>query len=58
MIAEFEQLLVGNYIYYQAVLVPRLWRLSLYRISEAYLNEQAIPDILEGILKSSQFSSR
>ena len=59
VIAEFEQLQrVGNYIYYQAVLVPRLWRLSLYRITEAYLNEQTIPDILEGILKSSQFSSR
>ena len=59
VIEQFEQSRrVGNYVFYKAVLVPRLWRLSLYQISEVYLNEQTIPEILEGILKSSQFSSR
>ena len=59
VIAEFEQLQkVGNYVYYRAVLVPRLWRLSLYKLTEVYLNEKTIPEILEGVLKESQFSSR
>ena len=59
VIAEFEQMQkVGNYVYYRAVLVPRLWRLSLYQITEVYLNEQTVPDILEKVLKGSQLSSR
>lgn len=59
VIAEFEQLQrVGNYVFYKAVLVPRLWRLSLYQISEVYLNEQTIPEIIESVLKNSQLSSR
>ena len=59
IIAEFEQMQkVGNYVYYRAVLVPRLWRLSLYQITEVYLNEQTVPDILEKVLKGSQLSSR
>ncbi|MEO7031579.1 MAG: type VI secretion system tip protein TssI/VgrG [Herbaspirillum sp.] len=58
VLAEFEQLhQAGGYVFYKAVLVPRLWRLSLYRISEVYLNEQNIPDIMEGILKASQLTS-
>lgn len=59
MIAELEQLQrVGNYVFYKAVLVPRLWRLSLYQISEVYLNEQTIPQIVESVLKNGQLSSR
>ena len=59
VIAQFEQLQqAGNYFFYRAVLVPWLWHLSLYQISEVYLNEQTIPQIIEGILKGSQFSSQ
>lgn len=58
VLAEFEQLhRANNHVFYRAVLVPRLWRLSLYQISEVYLNEQKVPDILEGILKSAKFSA-
>jgi type VI secretion system secreted protein VgrG len=58
VLAEFEQLhQAGGYVFYQAVLVPRLWRLSLYRISEVYLNEQSIPDILENVLKDGRLST-
>ncbi|SFU61558.1 type VI secretion system secreted protein VgrG [Polaromonas sp. YR568] len=58
VLAEFEQLhQAGGYIFYQAVLVPRLWRLSLYRISEVYLNEQTIPDILETVLKDGRLTA-
>ncbi|WP_432240477.1 type VI secretion system Vgr family protein [Herbaspirillum robiniae] len=52
VLAGFDQLHRSDgYVFYRAVLVPRLWRLSLYRISEVYLNEQTIPAILEGVLK-------
>ena len=46
VLAEFEQLhQSGGYIFYRAVLVPRLWRLSLNRTSEVYLDEQTIPRV-------------
>ena len=52
VLAEFDQLhQAGGFTFYRAVLVPRLWQLSLYRNSEVYLHEQTIPDIVEGILK-------
>lgn len=55
VLAEFEQLhQSGGYVFYRAVLVPRLWRLSLNRTSEVYLNEQTIPDILKTVLKDGQ----
>jgi type VI secretion system secreted protein VgrG len=55
VLSEFEQLHAANgYFFYRAVLVPRLWQLSLYRISEAYLNEQTIPQILESVLRGSR----
>lgn len=58
VLAEFEQLHQANgYVFYQALLVPRLWRLSLYQISEVYLNEQTIPEILETVLKDGQLGT-
>jgi type VI secretion system secreted protein VgrG len=55
VLAGFDQLhRADGYVFYRAVLVPRLWRLSLYRISEVYLNEQAIPAIIEGVLKGAR----
>ncbi len=51
MLAEFDQLhQAGGFTFYRAVLVPRLWQLSLYRNSEVYLHEQTIPEIVQGIL--------
>lgn len=55
MLAEFDQLhQVGGFTFYRAVLVPRLWQLSLYRNSEVYLHEQTIPEIIEGLLKGAR----
>ena len=55
VLAEFEQLQQSDgYVFYRAVLVPRLWHLSLYQMSEVYLNEQTIPQIVEKVLKSSR----
>ncbi len=58
VLASLDQLhRADGYVFYRAVLVPRLWHLSLYRISEVYLNEQAIPDIIESVLKGSRLST-
>jgi len=55
VLAEFEQLQqAGGYCFYRAVLVPRLWRLSLYRNSAVYLNGKTVPDIIEEVLKNGQ----
>ncbi|WP_321800914.1 type VI secretion system tip protein TssI/VgrG [Caballeronia sp. J97] len=53
VLAEFEQMHhAGGYVFYRAVLVPRLWNLSLSRISEVYLDEQPITDTLKTVLKN------
>ena len=58
MLAEFDQLhQAGGFTFYRAVLVPRLWQLSLYRNSEVYLNEQTIPEIVESLLVGARFSA-
>ena len=55
MLAEFDQLhQAGGFTFYRAVLVPRLWRLSMYRNSEVYLHEQTVVDIVESILKGAK----
>lgn len=55
VIAEFDQLHYANgYVFYRAVLVPRMWRLSMSRSSEVYLNEQSIPDIIRNLLNGSK----
>lgn len=56
-LASFDQLneVDGNY-FYKAVLVPRLWRLTLYRISEVYL-DMTVPEIIEQVLKECGLKS-
>lgn len=57
VLAEFDQLhRADGYVFYRAVLVPRLWWLSQYRISEVYLDEQPITATLESVFKSAQLS--
>ena len=58
ILAEFEQLhRADGYVFYRAVLVPRLWRLSLFRVSDVFLDEQNIPGIIESVFKGSRLSS-
>ncbi|MGY4730811.1 type VI secretion system Vgr family protein [Burkholderia pyrrocinia] len=58
VLAEFEQLNdFRHYTVYRAVLVPRLWRLSQCRLSDVYLNEQTIPDIVKKVLRTASFGS-
>lgn len=52
MLAQFEQLgKVDDYCFYRATLVPRLWRTSLNRLNEVYLDEQSIPEVIQSILE-------
>lgn len=58
VLAEFDQLRqAGGYTFYRAVLVPRIWRLSLGATSDVYLDEQSVPRIVEGILGKHQLTS-
>ncbi|WP_081716254.1 type VI secretion system tip protein TssI/VgrG [Paraburkholderia mimosarum] len=58
ILAEFEQLhRADGYVFYRAVLVPRLWRLSLFRLSEVYLGEQSIVDTLRTVLENGRLTS-
>lgn len=57
VLAEFDQLhQAGGFTFYRAVLVPRLWQLSLYRSSEVYLHEQTITEIVESIFKAARLN--
>lgn len=52
MIAEFEQLgRVDEYVFYRAVLVPRMWRMGLNIINDVYLDEQTAPQVIASILQ-------
>ncbi|MBF0469969.1 MAG: type VI secretion system tip protein VgrG [Gammaproteobacteria bacterium] len=64
IVAEFDCLQQsGSYTIYRARLVPQLWRLTLYRTNEVYLEqnlEQTITQILEesGLVKDLDFECR
>jgi type VI secretion system secreted protein VgrG len=54
VLAEFDQLhSVDGYVFYSAVLVPRLWNLSLYRLSEVYVDEQPVTKTMTSVLKQA-----
>jgi len=58
MLAEFDQLHQSDgYVFYRAVLVPRSWQLSLYQVSEVYLDEKPIPALIKKVLESARFTS-
>jgi type VI secretion system secreted protein VgrG len=58
MVCEFEQLhQSGGYVFYRAVLVPRLWKLSLNRINEVYLGEQSIFQVIGQVLQNNNLTT-
>ncbi|MBI3068816.1 MAG: type VI secretion system tip protein VgrG, partial [Betaproteobacteria bacterium] len=58
IVTGFEQLhQVDMYTFYRAVLSPRLWQLSQYRVSEVYVGEDAIPKIVEKVLQDGGLNS-
>ena len=57
VVCDVEQLnRIGDYVFYQVVLVPRLWRLSQYSVNEVYL-EMSVPDMISTILEETGLSS-
>jgi type VI secretion system secreted protein VgrG len=53
ILSEFEQLhQVDEFVFYRAVLVPKLWWLSLTHHNQVFLDKK-VPDILEEVLKDS-----
>jgi len=63
VLSEFEQMQqVDQFTLYRAVLVPRLWHLTLYKANEVYLNDKngnpgtTVPDIVEFVLKECGFT--
>ncbi|HQM64124.1 MAG TPA: phage late control D family protein, partial [Acidobacteriota bacterium] len=57
VLAGFEQLhQMGSYVFYRAVLVPKLWWLGLTHHNQVFLN-QTVPQILEACFKDAGLSS-
>lgn len=52
MVSDIEQLgQVDEYNFYRLTLVPRLWRLSLNKLNDVFLDEFRIPDVIRHILE-------
>ncbi|MCP4158676.1 MAG: type VI secretion system tip protein VgrG [Deltaproteobacteria bacterium] len=55
IISDFEELnQIEDFALYKVVLVPTLWKLSLYHTNEVYL-DMSVPEIIETILKETGF---
>ncbi|MDR6739161.1 type VI secretion system secreted protein VgrG [Herbaspirillum sp. 1173] len=58
VLSAFDQLhKADGYVFYRAVLVPRLWRLSLYRITDLYVGDQVTPELLKLVLDKGRIFS-
>jgi type VI secretion system secreted protein VgrG len=58
MLREFAQLKeVNGYVFYRAVLVPKLWRLTLTRHNQVFL-DKTVPEILEQTLLDGGLTSK
>ncbi len=56
MLASFDESHTAHgYTHYRAVLVPRLWRLSLYRSNEIYTQEKTVDNIVAAVLEGNDF---
>jgi type VI secretion system VgrG family protein len=51
VLSEFEQLqAAGKYVFYRAVLQPRLQAFDLYRTSDVFIDGKKIPDVITEVL--------
>ncbi len=44
---------VQGYVHYRAVLVPQLWKLSLYKTNEIYTHEKTVNNIIKTVLENA-----
>ena len=58
ILSEFEQMdRTGGYFTYRAVLVPRLWKLTLDQMNEVYVEDVSVPTLVQKVLKAGGLSS-
>jgi type VI secretion system secreted protein VgrG len=58
ILREVEQVgQVDQYMFCRVVFVPEIWKLSLTKINEVYLDELSIPDLISKILRDNGFSN-
>lgn len=58
VLSSFDELqTVQGYVYYRAVLVPKLWWLSLYKTNEIYTEELTVDKIIETVLQNAGLTS-
>lgn len=58
VLSSFDELqTVQGYVYYQAVLVPKLWWLSIYKTNEIYTEEKTVDMIIQAVLENADFTS-
>ena len=58
MVSKFEQLQeVSGSVFYQAILVPKLWQLSLSQDNQLFLNK-TVPEAIEDVLKQGGLTSQ
>ena len=57
MLAQFDQLhQVDEYVFYRAVLVPKLWWLTLTQHNQVFLDKN-VPEILQDVMKDGGLTS-
>jgi type VI secretion system secreted protein VgrG len=57
IVVRFDQLhAVNDYVFYRALLVPRLWWLNLTRHNQVFL-DKAVPDIISEVLKDGDLDT-
>lgn len=58
VLSSFDELqTVQGYVYYRAVLVPKLWWLSIYKTNEIYTEEKTVDKIIQTVLENADFTS-
>ncbi len=58
VLASLEEIkTVQGYVYYHALLVPRLWKLSIYKTNEVYTTEKTVDLIVQSVLENAGLQS-
>lgn len=52
-----ESQTVQGYVHYRVTLVPKLWRLSIYKTNEIYTHENTVDKIIETVLEGAGLNS-
>ncbi len=54
VLSTFDEVrMSGEYVFYQATLVPRLWKLSTYKTNEIYTTELTVDNIIRTVLDNA-----